>query len=70
MSSSSERDLPRGWVSSAEAAEALGVTVQHIRRLCRLGDLQGIRVQGWLIERRSLQGALKKSGRRFVRELE
>ena len=35
------------WYNSREAAEYLGLTVQHVRRLCRQGQIAHRRLKGY-----------------------
>lgn len=47
---------PRDQLTTRDAAELLGFTVQHVRRLIREGRLRGERLsRDWLIERESLE---------------
>ncbi len=43
------------FVTCQDAAEALGYTVQHIRRLARDGQLEGLKLgRDWVISRESV----------------
>ena len=50
---------PPGLISSAEAADELSYTVQHVRRLVREGRLTGYKIgRDWLVSRESVQAYL------------
>jgi len=43
------------FISSASAADRLGYTVQHVRRLIRQGDLKGLKLaRDWVVEATSV----------------
>lgn len=47
--------IAAAYLSTSEAAEALGYTTQHTRLLIRLGRLRGIKIgRDWLIEKTSI----------------
>jgi len=49
------------FITSAEAAERLGYTVQHVRRLIRQGTLEGEKMgRDWIVEARSVVNLLGK----------
>jgi len=49
------------FITSAEAAERLGYTVQHVRRLIRVGTLDGEKMgRDWIVEAKSVTGLLEK----------
>lgn len=50
---------PPGLISSAEAADVLSYTVQHVRRLVREGRLTGYKIgRDWLVSSESVQAYL------------
>lgn len=45
-----------GHITSKEAAERLGYTVQHLRRLLRQGAIEGRKVgRDWMVRERSVK---------------
>lgn len=48
-------------ITSADAAEQLGYTVQHVRRLVRQGTLVGVKMgRDWVVEQSSVQDLLAR----------
>jgi len=44
------------FITSVEAADALGYTVQHVRRLVRQGKLAGKKLgRDWVVERQGVE---------------
>jgi len=47
--------IAEGWITVSEAAEATGYHVKYLRRLARLGRIEGRKVnRGWLLNTSSL----------------
>ena len=49
------------FLSSAEAADQLGFTVQHVRRLIKQGDLDGVKIgRDWVVNAASVVEFLQR----------
>ncbi len=50
------------YMSTEEAARKLGFHIDHVRRLLREGDLEGIKVGiTWLVSRKSVDAYIKRT---------
>ena len=50
------------YMSTEEAARKLGFHIDHVRRLLREGDLEGVKVGiTWLVSRKSVDAYLKET---------
>ena len=47
------------WYTAQEAAEYLGLTVQHVRRLCRQGQIAHRRLKGYQFTKDMLDAFLR-----------
>ena len=51
----------QSFLSSAQAAELLGFTVQHVRRLIKQGELDGVKVgRDWVVNAQSVAEFLRR----------
>ena len=53
----------KDYMTTEEAAKSLGFHIDHIRRMLRLGDLEGEKISGqsWLVLRKSVIDYKKKT---------
>jgi len=56
MTMHQEADVFENWVTTSEGAALTGYTEEHVRRLCRGGDVDAKKMAGvWLVNKHSLR---------------